>query len=71
MKRMILLRTGFISMVIGFLALQASAAFAQARQLSPELRAKLTAGYEEMRRQNPQLADRSPEQIAADLDALS
>lgn len=70
MSRMSSLRTGLVRGFLGVLALQSSVLFAQSRELSPEAISELTRAYAEMRRRNPELEERSAQQIATDVQAL-
>lgn len=66
------LRSGFLSfgvtsVLIASSAFQTSVGFAQSTEIPAEKLDALTKAYAELRRENPELEERSPEQIAADV----
>jgi hypothetical protein len=70
MSRLSFLRASLAWGLFGFLALKATIAFAQSSELSGEALNRLTNAYAELRRQNPELEERSPARIAADAQQI-
>ncbi len=70
MSRTAFLRASSALGLVGLVWLQAPIGFAQSTEIAAEKLEALTKAYAELRRENPELEERSPQQIAADVQEI-
>ena len=71
MSGLIFKRTSAALALLAILLIHPAVALAQSQAFSPEMLAAVSRGYEELRRQNPDLEEKSAQQVAEELQAIA